>query len=902
MEKGVVLNELQRKVYDKVLRGENIFMTGSGGVGKSFTIKEICDALERRNVKFAVTASTGAAAILINGQTIHRWSGCGVFGASAEVLAKQILDDPKKKIPNVNWTTTKVLIIDEISMIDGSVFDKLEYVARMVRKNPRPFGGMQVVICGDFAQLPPVKPEGGYCFQAKSWGNVISYHNMIELTEVIRQSEVAFRKALCEIRMGKVSSDTVALLRSRIGAKVGTDMIKPTVFLSRREEVLKKNTEELDRIPMSAIPFAARDFFFPYTPSPTDNAKYIEEANKNLQPVQLLHLKVGAQVMLIFNRSDTLVNGSRGVVTAFQAGLPIVQFMSGETLIIEKHKWKVKMTDKLYLEREQIPLILSWAITIHKCVSENTMIVTSKGVRYIGEYVTESTKPGWTDLQNLDVMTMSGWSKATKLYNGETEPSIKITTALGYYLEGSIRHPVLTCNENGQEIWKLLPDITIGDVVIMRRGVTYEKIEPLVISSFYTERIFPAKIINCDLAWLFGFIVGDGSYRNKEDGTVDVTNNDESLLHFFHTICERDLNVRVCSYKKNRKYFCNLGARKFLLACGMNYTLGPQKSVPWVILQSPPEIQAAFLSGLYDADGGVHKVGIHLTTSSTQMANEVHVLLLNLGILSGLYEMPNNKNGAWRIEIQGQEQLLFRDKIGFRSQDKQGKIVYQEKQIPKRNLGGFPDSQKIATEFQKYYENRMPRKVRKFISRVKCGTSRLHDGHFNFLQNFIDLNVSDVGREILRRQSLGYLYLPILQIEQSSCKMIDIEVPDTHSFISNGFISHNCQGATVDCAEIDIGSSFEHGQAYVALSRVRSLEGLSLRGGDLSRITVHPLVKKFYEALSGPSTPLIPSAVATSAPAVGAAVQLKSIEKKRLPTEDLKDPREDETKKQNKTE
>lgn len=363
---GVVLNELQRKVYDKVLRGENIFITGAGGVGKSTVIKEICDALEKRNIKFAVTASTGAAAILVNGITIHRWSGCGVFGASAEVLAKQILDDPKKKIPNVNWTTTKVLIIDEISMIDGSVFDKLEYVARMVRKNPRPFGGMQVVICGDFAQLPPVKPEGGYCFQAKSWEKVITFHNMIELTEVIRQSEVAFRKALCEIRMGKVSSDTVALLRSRIGAKVGTDMIKPTVFLSRREDVLKKNTEELDRIPMAAIPFAARDFFFPYTPSPTDKAKYIEEANKNLQPVQQLQLKVGAQVMLIFNHSDTLVNGSRGVVTAFQAGLPIVQFMSGETMIIEKHKWKVKMTDKLYLEREQIPLILSWAITIHK--------------------------------------------------------------------------------------------------------------------------------------------------------------------------------------------------------------------------------------------------------------------------------------------------------------------------------------------------------------------------------------------------------------------------------------------------------------------------------------------------------------------------------------------------------
>jgi len=363
---GVVLNKLQREVYDKVLGGENIFVTGPGGVGKSTVIREICDALERRSIPFAVTASTGAAAILVNGTTVHRWSGCGVFGGSAEALAKQILEDPRKKIAKQHWLDTRVLIVDEISMIDGSVFDKLECVARLVRRNQRPFGGMQVVICGDFAQLPPVKPEGGYCFQAKSWSAVIAPHNQIELTEVIRQSEVTFRKALCEIRMGKVSQETIALLRSRIGAKVGTELIKPTIFLSRREDVLKKNTEELERIHAPAVPFGARDSFFPYIPSVADRAKYVEEANKNLQPVQQLQLKVGAQVMLIFNHSDALVNGSRGVVTSFQAGLPIVQFMSGETLLVERHKWKVKMTETLFLEREQVPLILAWSLTIHK--------------------------------------------------------------------------------------------------------------------------------------------------------------------------------------------------------------------------------------------------------------------------------------------------------------------------------------------------------------------------------------------------------------------------------------------------------------------------------------------------------------------------------------------------------
>jgi hypothetical protein len=333
----------------------------------STVIREICQELDRRSISYAVTASTGAAAVLINGTTVHRWSGCGVFGMSADLLAKQILQDSKKKAAKQHWLDTKVLIIDEISMIDASVFDKLEAVARLVRKCPLPFGGMQVVICGDFAQLPPVKAEGGYAFQARTWAAVVSSKNQIELTEVIRQSEVSFRRALCEIRMGKVSPDTLELLRSRVGAEVGTELIKPTIFLPRREEVLRKNTEELDRINSVAISYNAYDNFYPYTPSADDKLKYVEEANKNLQPVPKLTLKVGAQVMLIYNHSDTLVNGSRGVVTAFRGDLPIVQFLSGEMLLVEKHKWKVKLTDTLFMERLQVPLILAWACTIHKC-------------------------------------------------------------------------------------------------------------------------------------------------------------------------------------------------------------------------------------------------------------------------------------------------------------------------------------------------------------------------------------------------------------------------------------------------------------------------------------------------------------------------------------------------------
>lgn len=363
------LNAKQQQAFDLIVaRRQNVFLTGAGGCGKTHTLKAICDALDAKHIAYAVTASTGAAAILINGVTVHRWSGCGVFSGSAEYLAKQIIENPRKQShlyrAKNNWTTTQVLIIDEISMIDADTLEKLEYVARAVRRDQRPFGGMQLVLCGDFAQLPPVKPVGGMAFQSKLWATLVP--NTVELTEVMRQADGAFRRALDEIRMGVVSDDTMKLLRSRVGAKVGNELIKPTIIFSKRIDVAETNRKELDKIMMPPVPFKAHDNFYPYQPKAEHREKLIEQCNKDMQPRQMMDLKVGAQVMLIVNLSNTLVNGSRGVVLSFENGLPHVQFINGEALTLDRNKWKVKVADKLWMERSQIPLILAWAATTHK--------------------------------------------------------------------------------------------------------------------------------------------------------------------------------------------------------------------------------------------------------------------------------------------------------------------------------------------------------------------------------------------------------------------------------------------------------------------------------------------------------------------------------------------------------
>lgn len=357
------LNTQQQLAFERCLEGKNVLMTGAGGVGKSYTITKICNSFDDRARTYAITASTGAAAVLIEGMTLHRWAGIGLGQASAERLARDILLQPSRNEAKRHWQQTQTLIIDEISMIDAHLFDKLEAIARIVRKNERPFGGMQLIVCGDFAQLPPVKAIGGFAFQAKSWPKVIECK--IELTEVVRQSEEIFRQALSEIRFGVVSKPTIELMRSRVNVNVGNELIKPTLLLSKRDDVKRINEEHLANLTTPEVTFPSIDKY-DQRREPVD-PEVLKKMNRDMQAREIVRLKIGAQVMLIFNYSNDLVNGSRGIITSFNdAGLPIVKFLNGTELTVQRHTWKEKLSDTLTFVRAQIPLILAYAITIHR--------------------------------------------------------------------------------------------------------------------------------------------------------------------------------------------------------------------------------------------------------------------------------------------------------------------------------------------------------------------------------------------------------------------------------------------------------------------------------------------------------------------------------------------------------
>jgi ATP-dependent DNA helicase PIF1 len=212
----LLLSNEQKAILTAVVdKGKSVFFTGSAGTGKSVLMRSIIKKLRDRYIRepdrLGVTASTGLAAVNIDGVTLHSFAGIGLGKEPAAELVKKIKRNPKNR---TRWSRTKVLIIDEVSMIDGDLFDKLEQIARMIRGNGSPFGGIQLVITGDFFQLPPV-PErdrlAKFAFDATTWNTCIEH--TILLTDVFRQKDANFANMLNEMRLGRLSQPSIQAFR-----------------------------------------------------------------------------------------------------------------------------------------------------------------------------------------------------------------------------------------------------------------------------------------------------------------------------------------------------------------------------------------------------------------------------------------------------------------------------------------------------------------------------------------------------------------------------------------------------------------------------------------------------------------------------------------------------------------
>ena len=328
-EKPVLESSLtteQLSVAAQVLQGDSVFLTGPAGSGKSYLFRFIIQELKKKYIDagdqaLAITAPTGIAAINVNGQTIHSWAGVGLGKGNADKLIAKV--QKSDKVFN-RWANCKTLLIDEVSMLPSDLFQKLSIIGAHVRDTPRPFGGIQIVCCGDFYQLPPVGlgKWAEFCFRAPAWTDL----NMktCTLTQVIRQSgDQSFVNILNELRVGVVSKECSALFHScHVHQKpFPTDGIIPTKLFCTNRDVDKENEHRLSQLTTKAVLFPGMDELeLPTVDFRTPSQKEIQ-ALKDAADAKVpgnLTLKVGAQVVLLRNLRVDLVNGSRGVVLGFQ--------------------------------------------------------------------------------------------------------------------------------------------------------------------------------------------------------------------------------------------------------------------------------------------------------------------------------------------------------------------------------------------------------------------------------------------------------------------------------------------------------------------------------------------------------------------------------------------------------
>jgi len=375
------LTDCQRKAMDLMVSGENIFITGPGGVGKSLLIKLYRSTFHTKKL-IGMTSTTGVSALLIGGNTLHSFLGIGLGTGSIDYLYDMIQRNPKKK---KIWKKVATLIIDEVSMLSPDLFDKLEVLARMLRENDKPFGGIQLILTGDFFQLPVVESTK-LCFEAESWNKCIT--NIIELTEIIRQTDVSFQTCLNELRLGKISKESKNLLQSRVGAKLENNSgIKPTKLYSTNSKVDDINNKELDKLLDDDRDIYQFKMNCKYYGSLYNREKIVEKYKKNCLFSDEIQLCVGAQVMLVYN-IDTeggLVNGSRGIITSFIQDRPVVKFLEGREEIVDFNVWNFEEDGELIMTIKQIPLKLAWAFTIHK-IQGSTLDFVELDLTNIFEY------------------------------------------------------------------------------------------------------------------------------------------------------------------------------------------------------------------------------------------------------------------------------------------------------------------------------------------------------------------------------------------------------------------------------------------------------------------------------------------------------------------------------------
>lgn len=376
-------------MLDNILEtDENILLIGPGGSGKSYLIKEMTRVYRDRGRIIETTAATGIAAININGTTLHRFFGIGLGQGTPEQLIGSIR---KNKPALKRIKTTQILVIDEISMVGAVLFNKLNSIAKFVRKNDKPFGGMRLILAGDFLQLCPVKDE--WIFTSSEWDGLNL--KVLFMNEPKRFNDIEFYNTLMRIRKGQPSLSDIVKLKDRVKAyndyltSSDSVSVKPTILYSLKCDVDTINRSEMDKLSEKSFQYEAVDTFTPLEKGVTID--YYKAILDDLSP-KTLTLKVGAQVMITRNLDvdSQICNGTRAVIAELYPDSISVKLRDGQDIILDRCQFTFE-DNRGSVSRSQFPLILAYAITIHKsqgstldfCVVDLGPDIFSPGQAYV---------------------------------------------------------------------------------------------------------------------------------------------------------------------------------------------------------------------------------------------------------------------------------------------------------------------------------------------------------------------------------------------------------------------------------------------------------------------------------------------------------------------------------------
>ncbi len=337
--------------------GQSVLLTGAAGTGKTYVLNAFIKRAKKRGKSIAVTATTGLAATHLNGTTIHAWSGIGVHDAIDKHMIAKISKSRQELIKKAD-----VLIIDEISMLHDFRLDMVEEILRAVRGGEEPFGGMQVILCGDFFQLPPVNrrdsKQGSFVISSSVWQKNV--FDVCYLEKQYRQTnDQLYTDILNGIRAGFLTRAQLDALQARSGV-VDDPFATKTRLLTVNVDVDTVNHEQLDGLDGE---------LHQYEMETHGSKQYVEQLMRSCLAPEILKLKLGAQVMCIKNSPDRkYANGSLGAIVGFEQGTdyPVVQLATGREVVITEDTWELMDGDKRRAQISQLPLRLAWAITVHK--------------------------------------------------------------------------------------------------------------------------------------------------------------------------------------------------------------------------------------------------------------------------------------------------------------------------------------------------------------------------------------------------------------------------------------------------------------------------------------------------------------------------------------------------------